>query len=128
MIKIQRKLLTIFFLASNVALGQTRGLNDWAAANSTCITVVGTVTPGCRCYGPADLAKIADAVVDLQKCQLELGEKNQLVLERLAAPQVGASPHFSFWQEPSVIVGGIVISAGVASFATYWLLKSSELP
>lgn len=71
---------------------------------------------GCRCYNKQEREKIAQAIVDLKKCQFALDEKERLIEKRFMT--FDAQHGIAWWQEPTVIVSGIVISASVASIVT----------
>lgn len=112
--KSQSRPLTIFSLAVSLVCASPRAA---AAGAQSC------VEEGCRCYGPGDLAKIAGAITDLKKCQLELGEKDKLINDRLSNPNSGDRPHIEWWQEPSVIIAGVAVSASLASVFTLVLVR-----
>ena len=75
---------------------------------------------GCSCYNPIQLKKMADSIVELKKCQLTLIEKNNLLQERFIKFESAGE---AWWQEPEMIIGGIVVSASLASLITIWTIK-----
>lgn len=75
-----------------------------------------TDIPGCRCYNKQERDKLATAIVDLQKCQLALDEKERLIEKRFIT--FDAQHGIAWWQEPTVVFSGMVISASVASIIT----------
>lgn len=112
--KIPQRSLTIFLLVSSLGLAAPG--NGYAAPPVASCDVV-----GCRCYEPAALTKIAGAITDLKKCQFDLGEKDKLIANRLENPTVDR-PHTAWWQEPSVVLGGVVLTASVATLGTLWVV------
>lgn len=61
------------------------------------------------CLTPQQVKKAADAVRDLKHCQIDLAARQKLIHEELLA----SSAPSPWWQDPSVIIGGMVLSAGV---------------
>jgi hypothetical protein len=57
--------------------------------------------PGCYCYSEKDVEALSGGLLDLQKCEANLLEKEKLIAERLMTfkgPQEGRL----WWQEPSM--------------------------
>lgn len=75
-----------------------------------------------KCYGGTDLYKLSKAITDLQKCQVELIEKNKVIDEKLTKFDAAAAGP-QFWQEPSFVVGGVVISFAVGSLVTAYVIN-----
>lgn len=75
---------------------------------------------GCRCFPPEDISKIAGLVKDHRKCEASLLEKDILLQNRFIEFQASGE---AWWQEPSVILGGIVVSASLATIVTVLLIK-----
>lgn len=76
---------------------------------------------GCTCYAPPQLKKIYVGLTTLEKCAVALREKDSYIKDRLVT--WGAGQPVAFWQEPSWIMGGVVVSAGITAGITVWLLK-----
>lgn len=62
-------------------------------------------TPECKCYSQRERDLIASKIKDLSLCEFSL-EQYKIV----AAPP---PPPTAFWQEPSFVVGGLVVSFSV---------------
>lgn len=77
--------------------------------------------PGCACYAPEALDTIAREMVEYRKCQVALDEKEKLIETRFVTFE--ANHGIAWWQEPTTIVGGLVVSASVATLATFWLVR-----
>lgn len=72
------------------------------------------------CYSPEERKKIAQAIIDLRLCQVSLMEKDRLIQDKLnsySGPQ--------WWQDPTTIVAGTVISLSVGGILTYILVKKN---
>lgn len=76
-------------------------------------------TSKAECYTTGEVEKLAKAIVDLQNCSMALIEKDELIQVKLAKYDAT----IAWWQEPSVVVGGLVVSASIATIATVFLLK-----
>lgn len=70
-----------------------------------------TAVPGCRCYAPPQLKAIAGTITDLQKCEVALEERERLIQERFI--KFEGQNGVAWWQEPSVVAGGVTISFSV---------------
>lgn len=76
----------------------------------------------CSCYKKEDIDKIAKGVVELKTCKIELGEKERFIQERMMNPD-GINPAIAWWQEPSIIVGGFVVTLSLTGIITYFVVK-----
>lgn len=74
------------------------------------------------CYTLDDVKKIAGLVTDYQKCQVALTDKTALINEKLMTFD-GATAGAQWWQEPAFIIGGVVVSASVASLLTLYFMR-----
>lgn len=99
----------------------TISLSSSALAQALCQTPLELDARGCRCYAPEQLRKIADGLVELQTCRVDLAAKNQLIEERLKNGPAAAEP--AWWQSPTVVVGGVVVSFAVGAGLIYLLKK-----
>lgn len=73
----------------------------------------------CACFSQEDQRGLAEAVVELEKCQIALGEKTRFVDEQFI--RFAGQPGPAWWQEPHAVLGGMVVSfslgAALAMFA-----------
>lgn len=74
-----------------------------------------------KCYTEEQLKKISDGIIELRKCRIELSEKNSLIDQRLIHGP--GMQEFSWYQEPTVIIGGLVVTIGITSVMTYLIIK-----
>ena len=79
------------------------------------------VTDKPYCYSESELHKLSVLITDLQKCQAELVAKDRLINERLVLPEAAQAGQ-AWWQTPSFVVGGIVVSASAATILTWYLM------
>jgi hypothetical protein len=79
------------------------------------------ILPNCRCYTKEGIDIAAKATVDLEKCQKDLQIRENLIKERMEI--FNANEGEAWWQNPSTIVAGIVISASVATVITAIVMK-----
>ena len=63
------------------------------------------------CYTFPQRQKISRAIVDLEKCKIDLAERNILVNQRLLT--FNGTPDIAWWQEPTAVVGGVVVGVAV---------------
>lgn len=73
------------------------------------------------CYSFVEREKIADAIVSLEKCRVEVAEQDWLIRERLTKFDNANGP--SFWQDPSFVVGGVLVSFSVGAILTYLVVR-----
>lgn len=73
------------------------------------------------CLDAAGQAKIATAIKDLEKCHVDLDAKNQLIHERLET--FAGAPALAWWQEPSAIIGGTVVSFSLGAALVYYVTR-----
>ncbi len=87
-----------------------------------CETPAPMLSNGCRCFSPHKLRVIANGLTDLEACRLALEAKDNLIEARLMAP---TEPFrgIAWWQEPAVIIGGVVLTASVASLLTFLVVS-----
>ena len=67
-----------------------------------------SMAEGCQCYGPAQMRILANGIQNLKKCEFALEEKERLIEEDFI--QFKNKSNVAFWQEPSFVAGGIVLS------------------
>jgi len=72
------------------------------------------------CYTDLEMAKIAGTITDLKKCSLALAEKTTLIETKLA--KFDAAP--AFWQEPTFIMGGTVVSVSLGAMLGFYLARN----
>ena len=87
----------------------------------SCIDASGQLDPDCRCYTPGERDKIAEAIKDLNYCKMRLRAKDKLVYQRLQTFDGAESLHW--WQEPSAVIGGVVVSFSVGALIGYFATK-----
>jgi hypothetical protein len=75
-----------------------------------------------HCYSDKELIKLSKAITLYKQCRVELAEKDILINTKLK--KYDAAP--AFWQEPSFVVGGIVVSAAVGAGVTWYLLRDKK--
>ena len=61
-----------------------------------------------KCYSPAEVDKIAQAITELQKCENELFMRRAFIDEAITAQE--PPKQLAWFQEPQMIVGGLVVS------------------
>ena len=76
---------------------------------------------GTLCLDRNGQAKVAMAIKDLEKCQVDLDAKNELIHERLET--FAGSPSLAWWQTPEIIVSGVVVSVSVTALATMYIMR-----
>lgn len=64
-----------------------------------------------KCYGDEQVKKLADMILDYQKCDMELKQKNELIKTHFI--QIEGHGKTAYWQEPAYIVGGLTVSFSV---------------
>lgn len=74
----------------------------------------------CWCYHPDALNLIGQQITERKKCLIELENEKSLVQTNLIN---NASQGQAWWQEPSFIVGGIVVTFTTTALITYLLVK-----
>ena len=80
------------------------------------------VDTGMLCYTVEQREKIAQAITDLKKCQLETAAKDVLIQENmLKFDKLNAGP--SFWQTPEFVFGGIVVGVAVGGLVTFLVMR-----
>jgi len=80
-----------------------------------------SIIDGCVCFAPIALDAIATEMVELRKCRIALDEKQRLINERFIT--FDSNHGIAWWQEPTVIAGGLVISFSLASLLTFWAVQ-----
>lgn len=90
-------------------------LSSKAFSDSSCIPFS---TPDCTCYSLKDRQKIADALVDWEKCKISLEEKNRLIEEKLITFDAGPA----WWQEPSFVLGSTVVSFSLGMALGFYIV------
>jgi len=120
--------MVLLLVNSEIALSQeTETLEQFTPSyqdEDQCETPATMLPLGCRCFSPPKLRVIANGLTDLESCRLALEAKNDLIETRLMAP-VDRSRGVAWWQEPTVIIGGVVVSATVASFLTFLVMNGN---
>lgn len=87
------------------------------ATPRACVEPPGLVAAGCHCYSLDELKKLAGAITELTICRAAMMEKDALIRERLVEPaHLAPAPAPAWWQSPGVIIGGVVVTAGVTGF------------
>lgn len=74
------------------------------------------------CYSASEVHDLAGAVKDLGACRAELAARERFIEEQ----RLSAQPLAAWWQEPSMVVGGIVISAALAASVTAFVVLSTR--
>ena len=76
--------------------------------------------PGCYCYSEKDVEVLSGGLLDLQKCEADILEKEKLIAERLMdfkGPQEGKL----WWNEPYVLGGSITFSFALGIVTTLFI-------
>jgi hypothetical protein len=73
-----------------------------------------------RCFSKEELHDIAGGLRELETCNEALKMRERFIDKEIAA----GHDKTAWWQEPSFIVGGIVVSASIASLTTFLIIKS----
>lgn len=95
------KIVTALLLLSLTTSSISNGQDLKGYAPSEC-------TPQCVCYHPNAIAKIADELNYAEMCKYTLKE-----YEAFAAANNTTAQNLEWWQEPSMVIGGLVISASL---------------
>lgn len=74
-----------------------------------------------KCYTEAEVAKIASAITSLTKCENELFLRKTFIDETITAQE--PPKQTAWWQEPSVIAGGLVISFSTGLLVSLLIAK-----
>lgn len=74
-----------------------------------------------RCYSPAEVDRIAQAITDLTKCENELFMRRAFIDEAITAQE--PPKQSAWWQEPQMVVGGLVVSFSAGLIAAILLSK-----
>jgi hypothetical protein len=70
------------------------------------------VQSGGACYSDAELSRISKAITDLAACRVSFAEQEMFINENLRKYSESGP---SFWQEPSFIAGGLIVSFSVGA-------------
>lgn len=73
------------------------------------------------CYSPPQRAKIAAGLIDLQKCEVDLAVRNDLIKKHLLT--LNGTPQQKFWQEPTFVWGGIVVGVAAGGIITFLAMR-----
>lgn len=73
----------------------------------------------CECYLPQDIKKIASGLREREACRHEL----QLAKKFIKESENRHTPALSWWQEPGVVGGGMVVSFSVGALLMYSAVK-----
>lgn len=76
--------------------------------------------PGCVCYSRPAQDRIAQWLIDDKQCRTDLAIKDDFIQKTMANIE---SPQTAWWQSPSVIVGGITVTAAVSTLLTLWIVR-----
>lgn len=71
------------------------------------------------CYSEEEVKKLSGLVVKYDTCVFELNEKNKLISQSLQKFDAGPA----WWQAPSVVFGGVVVSFAAGATITYILVR-----
>ena len=74
---------------------------------------------GGAAYSKEEVQKIAKTIVDLQNCERESALQKQFIDQKMAETH---EP--SWWQEPSVVIGGVVVGFSLGVAITALVIKS----
>lgn len=123
----------IFNLPNSPLKAQTTDIKDIENNNptnpQTSPKFKNTFTPGecleyqqeCLCYKKESIDKIARAIVDLKLCQYSLKEREEYIKERYNT--FNSSHGEAWWQQPEIVISGVVISFSLGALLTYGLAK-----
>jgi hypothetical protein len=70
--------------------------------------------PGCRCFTYEEVIKLGKGLTDRKKCRAEMAEKDLFIEEHMLSGQ-----DTEFWQEPEIIIGGVVVSFSAGAIIGY---------
>ena len=77
-----------------------------------------------KCYSSDEVHKIAGGIKELIACRIAVAEKDKLIQERLVTTK--GAPGIAWWQEPTFVWGGMVVSASVASLVTLLVVQKNK--
>ena len=69
------------------------------------------------CYNQEDRRKIAETIINLRKCIIETDQQKILIHERLQT--FDGAESIKWWQEPTTVVGGVVVSFSIGTLIGY---------
>lgn len=84
--------------------------------------VVEPIEKNNHCYTDEDVDIMAEAIVDLSKCKIELANKTVLIEQSLNKHDVGSA----FWQDPGFVFGGIAVSFSAGALLGWWVSVSDK--
>lgn len=64
---------------------------------------------GCVCLVPIDLKKIAAEIATAESCKFEVTKLREFAEHGVVAPV----DHTTWWQQPEVIIGGVVVGVSL---------------
>ena len=67
-----------------------------------------------------DISILASSITELRKCQVAVQEKDKLINERLSTYNGDSAPRIAWWQEPTMVVGGVSVSFLLGSLLVYY--------
>lgn len=86
------------------------------------VTPVDSGAPEIICYSIPQREKIAQAITDLKKCQVDTTAKDELITKNmLTFDGVNSGP--SWWQEPSFVFGGMIVSVALGGMVTFLVMR-----
>jgi hypothetical protein len=100
-------------------------LSQTARSETACQTPAEFTEAGCQCYDKLQLEKIASAITELKTCRIAVEEQQKLIQERLVHAPAEA-PEETWWQEPRVVIGGLVVTVALSSLITVWAVGKSK--
>ena len=74
------------------------------------------------CYNVEQRKKIAQAITDLKKCEVDLAARNELIQKNMLTLD-GLNPGPAWWQEPAFVWGGIVVGVSVGGLVTFLVMN-----
>lgn len=75
------------------------------------------------CYTHDERVKLAAVIVDYEKCKIDLDEKNDLIRRNMLTFDKITTGQ-AWWQEPSFVWGGMVVSFALGGIFTFLLIQS----
>lgn len=119
-LKSTRRLLVSLLLTSFASTSVASGLVDPVTGNRL-PQLAQTLSTDTLCLSPAEQDKLAKELIDLDKCRIDLKARQEIIDTRVLT--YAGTPAIAWWQEPTTVVGGMVISASIASVITVWFVR-----
>lgn len=90
----------------------------------TFLTAAENLPNGGACYSKDEVTKISHAIVDLKNCETKAGLQKEFIEQKMS--DFSAASGTRWWQEPTVVVGGVVVGFCVGATLTAVLMSAKK--